>query len=82
MKMTWTLSILVSRDDGPHEDDPNMRDREVVLNHRVDHNTIRLLHRQDVRDETVTAEVRTVETFSSSRSWLAAVIAMSTTRGQ
>lgn len=34
-----------------------------ILNHYVDHNAIRLLYLQNLRDETITAELRTMQTF-------------------
>lgn len=40
-----------------------MRDRDVVFLHRVGHTALRLLHLQNVRDDTIAAARRAVDDF-------------------
>jgi hypothetical protein len=54
---------LVYGGPGPQEVDIDMRDRDVMLNVRVDGRTIRLLHLQNVREDTVVAARNAVDSF-------------------
>lgn len=48
---------------GPQEVDIDMRDRDVVVNVRVDGKTVRLLHLQNVREDTAAAARDAVDGF-------------------
>lgn len=54
---------LVYGGPGPQEVDIDMRDRDVMLNVRVDRKTVRLLHLQNVREDTVVAARKAVDSF-------------------
>lgn len=55
--------VLFNSADGPREVDLDMRDRDVVFTHREDHTAIRLLHLQNVREDTVAAAQSAVDDF-------------------
>lgn len=55
--------ILVNSADGPRLIDLDMRDRDVVFLHRADHTALRLLHLQNVRDDTIAAARSAVDDF-------------------
>lgn len=57
------IHVLVNSDDGPREVDLDMRDRDVVFLHRADHTKLRLLHLQNVRDDTIAAARSAVDDF-------------------
>lgn len=57
------IHVLVNSDDGPREVDLDMRDRDVVFLHRADHTKLRLLHLQNVREDTVAAARSAVDDF-------------------
>lgn len=68
MKMTRDpfaslIHVLIPNGVGPHEVDLDMRDHYVVLKHRIDNTAIRVLHLQNVRDDTVAMTRTTVDDF-------------------
>lgn len=48
---------------GPQEVDVDMRDTDVMVNVWVDRNTVRLLHLQNVREDTIDAARKAVDSF-------------------
>lgn len=56
---------LVYGGPGPQEVDVDMRDRDVMFNVQVNSKTIRLLHLQNVRTDTVAAARSAIDTFLS-----------------